>query len=328
MKISVKIIDALNSMLSEKGVGFRYEFMPNPISPSARIVVLDSDDHWVDNSIVNCTEKYYEFLSQWFKDMFDITLDYNNTRNIIWSHDFDYVLPTGISFAGVDDNTNIYELIALSEYGKQNGLNIEFGILLSGKNGEDGYNRYPSIQSMRRFLDTDLNLSLHLCGKFTSEPMTLGTFSLVKETIGNDLFNKFKRIQLNVVSRKTKMPIIDSEGKEIIMQANLNDKYSLTRLEFYKHHQNVIMLCDASGGNGISGDYQCYETDRQGYAGGINADNVIEVIKSINNNLQGIDQDYYLDLESGCREDDWFSTTKCKEIIDNVIKARKELNSD
>ena len=233
MKISVKIIDALNSMLSEKGVGFRYEFMPNPIAPAARIVVLDSDNQWVESSIVNCTKEYYTFLDQWFKDNFDITIDYNNTKNIIWSHDFSYVLPTGISFAGVDDNTNIYELMAIAEYGKHNGLNIEFGILLSGKNGEDGYNRYPSIQSMRRFLDTDLNLSLHLCGKFTSEPMTLGTFSLVKETIGNDLFSKFKRIQLNVVSRKTKMPTIDSEGKEIIMQVNLNDKYSLNRLEFY-----------------------------------------------------------------------------------------------
>ena len=48
------------------------------------------------------------------------------------------IYPARISFAGIDEHTNINDLIELTEYGEQHDITVEFGVLLSGKNGEKG----------------------------------------------------------------------------------------------------------------------------------------------------------------------------------------------
>lgn len=228
------------------------------------------------------------------------------------------VFPSRISFAGIDERTDIGELIALTEYGKERGIVVEFGVLLSSRNGEEGNNRYPSLDYMKDLSGKKLNLSLHLCGKYTSKVMKTGTLEDVKELLGEELYSSFQRIQINVVGRKTKAPDLFPEGKEIIVQTNLAEKYSSERFEYYKDgkHGNVVFLSDASGGKGESGNYQCYGTEWQGYAGGITPENVLDVIKIVNAISRS--GEYYLDLESGCREDDWFSINKCRAIIDKI----------
>ena len=231
------------------------------------------------------------------------------------------IYPARISFAGIDEHTNINDLIKLTEYGEQHDITVEFGVLLSGRNGEEGNNRYPSIDYMKELADKGLNLSLHLCGKHTGELMKHGTLEGVKELLGRELFNSFQRIQVNVVGRKTKAPFLDVEGKEIIIQMNTNEKYSNSRLENYISGKNgkVVFLSDTSGGKGKSGSYQCYGTSWQGYAGGITPENVLDVIEEVNAISQG--GEYWLDLESGCRENEWFSVDKCRIIIDEVLEA-------
>lgn len=235
----------------------------------------------------------------------------------------DLIYPARISFAGIDEHTDINELVKLTEYGEQHDITVEFGVLLSGRNGEEGNNRYPSIDFMKELTDKGLNLSLHLCGKHTGELMKYGTLDGVKELLGEDLFNSFQRIQVNVVGRKTKAPFLDVEGKEIILQTNTNDEYSSKRFDLYAGGENgkVVFLSDTSGGKGESGDYQNYGTSWQGYAGGITPDNVLDVIEKVNESLQGREQEYWLDLESGCRENDWFSVDKCRAIVDEVLEA-------
>lgn len=231
------------------------------------------------------------------------------------------IYPARISFAGIDEHTNINDLIKLTEYGEQHDITVEFGVLLSGRNGEEGNNRYPSIDYMKELADKGLNLSLHLCGKHTGELMKHGTLEGVKELLGEELFNSFQRIQVNVVGRKTKAPFLDVEGKEIIIQMNTNEEYSNSRLENYISGENgkVVFLSDTSGGKGESGSYQCYGTSWQGYAGGITPENVLDVIEEVNAISQG--GEYWLDLESGCRENEWFSVDKCRTIIDEVLEA-------
>ena len=240
------------------------------------------------------------------------------------------IYPVRISFAGIDERTNINELIKLTEYGEQNGITIEFGVLLSSRNGEEGSNRYPSIDFMKELTNKGLNLSLHLCGKYTKELMEHGTLEEVKELLGENLFNSFQRIQANVVGRKTKAPFLDIEGKEIIIQTNTNEENSSGRLENYLNGENgsdIVFLSDVSGGKGEKGEYQCYGTPRQGYAGGITPENVLEVIEEVNAVSQGR-QEYWLDLESGCRENEWFSVSKCRELVAEVIEAQKEKTAE
>lgn len=151
--------------------------------------------------------------------------------------------------------------------------------------------------------------------------MKHGTLEGVKELLGEELFNSFQRIQVNVVGRKTKAPFLNVEGKEIIIQMNTNEEYSNSRLENYISGENgkVVFLSDTSGGKGESGSYQCYGTSWQGYAGGITPENVLDVIEEVNAISQG--GEYWLDLESGCRENEWFSVDKCRTIIDEVLEA-------
>ena len=87
-KITREMAEHLNKILKEMGVGFGYVYEDETTNaPTIRIVVADNMG-WVTSSIVNCTDNYYVWLNDWFKDNYDITLCYNNTGNIIWSNDF------------------------------------------------------------------------------------------------------------------------------------------------------------------------------------------------------------------------------------------------
>jgi phosphoribosylanthranilate isomerase len=244
----------------------------------------------------------------------------------------DKIYPSRISFAGIDESVSVAELKELAEYGKERGFIIEFGVLLSSANDHTDENgifehkpRYPSIDYIRNLIGNDLNLSLHLCGIYAGMLMATGEPDEAKELIGEDAYAAFQRIQVNVVGRKTKAPTIDLD-KEVIIQTNLNEQRSADRFELYKSGElgAVVFLSDASGGQGRTGSYQYYGTPKQGYAGGIRPENVIDVIDAINNTLNGNKQEYWIDLESGCRDDDKFSIDACKAIIDNITNAKEK----
>ena len=88
-KISKGMVEHLNRVLKENEVGFRYIYEnETTFAPTMRIIV-DDKRGWVDCSTINCTHEYYEWLEQWFKTNYNITLTYNNTGNIIWSNDYE-----------------------------------------------------------------------------------------------------------------------------------------------------------------------------------------------------------------------------------------------
>jgi hypothetical protein len=87
-KINKGMVEHLNRVLKENGVGFEY-ILENETTyaPTIRIVVVDING-WVQSSKVRCTKEYYKWLENWFKDNYNVTLCYNNTGCIIWSKDF------------------------------------------------------------------------------------------------------------------------------------------------------------------------------------------------------------------------------------------------
>ena len=86
-KLTKGIIEHLNIVLKGFRVGFKYKFTNEPIAPKARIEVIDAKG-FVESSIINCTDVYFEWLEKWFKENYDIEITYNNTKTIIWSNDY------------------------------------------------------------------------------------------------------------------------------------------------------------------------------------------------------------------------------------------------
>lgn len=87
-KLTIGMIKHLNKVLKDDGVGFKYKFTNESIAPKARIEVEDGHSGFVNSSIINCTDIYFNWLEKWFKDNYNIKIIYNNTKTIIWSNDY------------------------------------------------------------------------------------------------------------------------------------------------------------------------------------------------------------------------------------------------
>lgn len=84
----------------------------------------------------------------------------------------------------------------------------------------------------------------------------------------------------------------------------------------------VNFLLDNSGGRGVYSEIEgtLENVDLLGYAGGINTENCLEILKEVEMWSELAGHDFYLDLESGCRDErDWFSVEKCKEICEKCL---------
>ena len=71
-----------------------------------------------------------------------------------------------VTFTGVDDNTNIEDLICLT---KKYPF-VEFGVLVSKNNSNTGtVNRYPNLTILKRLKNKGLELSCHICGSIARD---------------------------------------------------------------------------------------------------------------------------------------------------------------
>ena len=231
-----------------------------------------------------------------------------------------------ITFTGIDGQTDIERLKAI-----QKAYPIaEFGILTSYHWYENG-NRYLDPRMFHRLTKGGhLNLSLHLCG-LVAHDVTIDWSNLHYLSWGQ--YRWFRRIQLNVANRKDNPEIVFSSspwGNEVILQQK-----DIDHLDMFYETQNswpswcpgkLSVLLDASGGQGIDTDIKVLpnagKVFKVGYAGGINPDNVEgKLTYLLEHPLVG---DFWIDMESGVRTDDWFDLDKverilqiCQRIIDN-----------
>lgn len=229
-----------------------------------------------------------------------------------------------ITFTGIDWRTS---LNALLEIQRQNPI-VEFGVLTSYHWNENG-NRYLCPDIIRGLRGRGLNLSLHLCGS-AAHDAAIGEWEKIDNFLLGSL-DIFKRVQLNISSRKDnpeycKIPLVI--GQELIVQQHDVDDmpiYEATVKKWserpFSHRDTISVLLDASGGRGIDTQLKVLPSSgKVGYAGGFNPDNVGDKLAFLLQNVRT--GEFWIDMESGVRTDDWFDTNKvirvldiCKEVI-------------
>lgn len=229
-----------------------------------------------------------------------------------------------ITFTGVDAMSDIK---ALLEIQREFPL-AEFGVLTSYHWNENG-NRYLDPELMNNLRGSGLHLSLHICGRAAHDAAVKDWEKIDALTMGN--LDIFKRVQLNLSGRKDNpefcwIPFVI--GQELIVQQKGCNDLTLyeNTLKHWKEsphlHRDVIsVLLDASGGRGIDTPIEILESqEKVGYAGGINPENVGDKLYQLLTSPKV--GDFWIDMESGVRTDDWFDLDKvhrvlsiCKEVI-------------
>lgn len=228
-----------------------------------------------------------------------------------------------ITFTGIDAKTDIRELIDI----QRKYPIVEFGVLTSYHWYENG-NRYPELRTLIPALPySGLNIALHLCGSSANDA-AFGSYDNIHfMTYG--MLPYFDRIQLNIANRTDNPRKVYPSyyQQEVIVQqhdADHTELFEATLKKWEPSKGTASVLLDASGGQGIDTPIKVLSNAgkpfKVGYAGGINPDNVADKLAYL---LQHDEVgDFWIDMESGVRTDDWFDTDKvrrvlaiCKEVI-------------
>lgn len=216
-----------------------------------------------------------------------------------------------VTITGADNKVKGEDLLKLQEQYPF----VEWGVLFSLS--KEGHQRFPSLLHIEQELNSPLlNLSAHFCGHYSKEVLE-NQNTLHIEALGN-----FKRIQLNYVFRKganydllALRDYLKKTDKQIILQYNKSNQEVLEHFLKWLPDQKLNLLFDSSGGRGtaiklIERPFDHYT----GYSGGINPDNIENVIKLIRNHKR-IDE-VWIDMESGVRTDNEFDLDKVKDVLE------------
>lgn len=235
-----------------------------------------------------------------------------------------------VTITGADNNTSIEEMLKIA---KEFPF-VEFGILFS--ESRVGTNRYPTLDWIINLIQEDdiqnnnksiLNLSGHICGKYTRDFLSSGP-DFLKE-LYSPLKKRFKRFQLNYNFAKNQEDVnlvyflnrVDHHEKlsdsHFILQMNKSNSHFINEviLKYVKEKDKYFhYLFDASGGNGILREWQePLEGVYCGYAGGLTPDNIdIELLK-INQKVGN--STIWIDVESGVRTDDKLDLDKVRKFL-------------
>lgn len=225
-----------------------------------------------------------------------------------------------VTFTGVDNKTSPTSLQILAN--RYN--NIEFGILVSKSNTDlDKVNRFPNFETVDKVLNADLpSVSCHICGELARYYVHTGDFSEIRDFLGQQRVDKFSRFQLNIRGYDNYNLFVIEEDIHIIIQVSDAKSYQY----FYQMQElnpnKVEALIDYSGGKGKLGCFN-YVSDGDeifGYAGGIDINNVAYILGYIEGRMES-DVNYWINMESSVRTDDWFDTSKVREICSEIEKV-------
>lgn len=218
-----------------------------------------------------------------------------------------------ITFTGIDGKTDLRLLWDI----QQDYPIAEFGVLVA-KNWRDNGNRYfnPSYLDALESRSQSMNLSAHLCGSIARAAIR-GDWEPFREWAGTYPFF-FNRCQINIAKSADNPDtfIYEEDAKhfeEIILQQR-----SATDCPLFmnsKVTEHITVLLDDSGGKGIDTPIVPLDLGHKiGYAGGINPDNVADKLAF----LMESDKvgDFWIDMESGVRSDDWFDLNKVVKVLE------------
>ena len=228
-----------------------------------------------------------------------------------------------ITFTGVDAKTDIN---ALSNIQKEFPI-VEWGILVS-KNWRENGNRYFNPSFLPALERRHLNLSCHLCGSIARAAIRQDWKPL------RDWFNRFgfisvfDRCQINVGSEKDNPSCFRYEGEamnynEIIIQQPSAHDCGLFLRSKIPNRNRITTLLDASGGKGLDSQIEVLNLPHKiGYAGGISADNFGDKLEYLLSHVSG---EFWIDMESGVRTNDWFDLDKVYKILKIYQSIRKDI---
>lgn len=225
-----------------------------------------------------------------------------------------------VTITGVDERTDINELVRLKEKYEF----LEFGVLMSKNNtGTNENNRYPSFEYIDKLLNAGIPLSGHICGKLARDFMKTGNFDDIREFLTTERIKGFDRFQFNIRGFDGYTLFHVPEDIKIIIQVSdcksYNYFYSMN--ERIDNEGRVSALMDSSGGTGKLGffDVIANEDEYVGYAGGISIDNISYILGYIYGRNE-CNKDYWIDMESSVRTEDWLDISKVEKICENVAK--------
>lgn len=232
-----------------------------------------------------------------------------------------------VTFTGVDDRTDADELVEIS---RQHPF-VEFGVLMSRNNtGSGEVNRFPSGETINNLCGKGLHLSAHICGNLARDAVSTGNFAPIWQffrSLGlpNDMFC---RMQLNVAGYDALKEFEYRGNIPLILQVRTDKEEEHYRWMQAKNGL-VQALFDQSGGQGIRSDFEL-GLDAPGYvgfAGGLSRENAAFACGAIcagkyeaQRDFPGrqICQDFWLDMESSVRTDDWFDTRKIRQVCEEL----------
>lgn len=223
--------------------------------------------------------------------------------------------PFSVTFTGADDNTNIQDMIDLSN---EHSI-IEFGILYSKE--RQGTPRYPSMEWIEELTakaeesSSWISLALHVCGKTNIENLLH-----FREPFPN-IASSFTRVQLNFMYKNHSLKDLTNfmekctgEMWDVIIQDN-DANEGLEILESI--HTGFGMLQDSSGGRGVTpGGWRMPKTGLYGFAGGLGPDNILEHLPTFEKLMHESEGIFWIDMETKLRDaEDKFSLDICRQVI-------------
>lgn len=201
-----------------------------------------------------------------------------------------------VTFTGADEKTDL-DAVA--------NVDAEIGILYSAN--PESRNRYPRKEWITEAVKSLPRASLHVCGRKARA-------NLLSDTT---IAEGFQRIQVNgKVEPQELVSIGEMYPKHRIITQYVdrpNHNMPLLELQLPNHE----LLIDASGGRGtLPKSWNPPKTyKRIGYAGGLGPDNIKEQLDLI---FPVASFDFWIDMETSVRVDDWFSIDKINQCLQNI----------
>lgn len=231
---------------------------------------------------------------------------------------------TKVTFTGADDDTDINELLRLSEEFPF----AEFGILIS--KAREGFARYPSRAWINKLLKTSegtaLQLSTHICGRWSRDIFA----GRIKWHLLPNIVKVSQRIQLNAAAPDRifspalvrSMLALEGSKREFIFQWDGEDPIQLMLAKkVIDCGLNSSTLFDPSGGAGFHPESRpqlsMFVGNYFGFAGGIGPHNIRETIITTGNIRK---HPYWIDMEGNVRTQEKFDLDKVR----TVLKESKE----
>jgi hypothetical protein len=236
---------------------------------------------------------------------------------------------TMLTLTGADDSVDPEDLLNISTLHPF----VEWGILFARSHQPNGKPRFPSRKWLDHLLGLasspegeEMNLSLHLCGKYVSEVL-MGDMRVIDEL--GFLWSRCQRVQLNThaiphqFNAPAMVDALHNQGKTIIFQ---NDGENEAIWASVQGALDTAVLFDRSHGAGVMPAEwpQPYLSCPCGYAGGLGPDNLQAQLERIMTSAGQFD--IWVDMETKLRSADnkTFEIDRCQRVIDICEPWTKE----